>query len=118
MVWKFCMGFLFFQGGANFWSRVFFGFCGKPQGFFVPIRSFPSLEIRITPTPTLGATINFIDTEILFLEENLGGKCNWRKISFGNTTTCVFGRALTSSDLYVMSFPSPPSPPKKTLIAG
>ena len=53
----------FFQGleiwhgifrGVNFWTRDFFGFCWKPEGFlwvliFAPIRSSPSLEIWSPP---------------------------------------------------------------------
>ena len=40
--------------GVNFWSKDFFGFCWKPQGFFWvltfgSIRSSPSLEIPSTP---------------------------------------------------------------------
>ena len=40
--------------GVNVWSRDFFGFCWKPQGFFWvltfgSIRSSPSLEIPSTP---------------------------------------------------------------------
>ena len=50
MAWKVGMGFL----GVNVWSRRFFGFCWKPQGFF-GISIFPPLDqphylkSRVTP---------------------------------------------------------------------
>ena len=39
MAWKVGMGFW----GVNVWSRGFFGFCWKPQGFF-GILIFPTLD--------------------------------------------------------------------------
>ena len=102
--------------GVNVWSRDFFGFCWKPQGFFwvlifAPIRSSPSLETRSTPPGAehLETPMDYADTihnSSLFpkLTWILKRYATWLRKTYGERRKDIFNQAYRFNDTMYFNF--------------